>query len=191
MIFINLSFVHPTISKLFSKLSYKTLQLIENRQPFDGNPLYAILHEPLYCQGRAANWSATRILQKYEQFSWSQVRIQGDSAPLFFTGEMVFRSMFDDYANLRPWKGAAEILAKDDSWSTLYDLEQLWKNKLKVSAVTYFNDMYVDFDFAQETASKIKNTEQYITNQLVHDGLNEDSQDVINTLCKLSKREFN
>ena len=55
----------------------------------------------------------------------------------------------------------------------------------------YFNDMFVDFDFAQETASKIKNTEQYITNQLVHDGLHEDSQDVINTLCRLSKREFN
>ena len=51
--------------------------------------------------------------------------------------------------------------------------------------------MYVDFDFAQETASKIKITEQYITNQLVHDGIREDSQDVINTLCKLSKREFN
>lgn len=51
--------------------------------------------------------------------------------------------------------------------------------------------MYVDFDFAQETASKIKNTEQYITNQLMHDGLREDPQDVINTLCKLSKREFN
>ena len=123
--------------------------------------------------------------------------------------------MFDDYANLRAWKGAAEILAKDDSWGTLYDLEQLSKNEVKVSAVTYvarcerhqkktltqtflllfthryFNDMYVDFDFAQETASKIKNTEQYITNQLVHDGIVEDSKDVINTLCKLSKREFN
>ena len=37
--------------ELFSKLSYKTLQLIEGRQPFDGNPLYAILHEPIYCQG--------------------------------------------------------------------------------------------------------------------------------------------
>jgi len=154
--------------ELFSKLSYKTLQLIEQRQSFDGNPIYAILHEPIYCQGRAANWSASRILHKYEQFSWSKVRVQGDSAPLFFTGEMIFPSMFDDYANLRSWKGAAEILAKDDSWGTLYDLEQLSKNEVKVSAVTYFNDMYVDFDLAQETASKIKNTEQYITNQLVH-----------------------
>ena len=32
------------------KLSYKTLQTIESQQPFDGNPLYAILHEPIYCQ---------------------------------------------------------------------------------------------------------------------------------------------
>jgi hypothetical protein len=99
--------------------------------------------------------------------------------------------MFDDCTNLRPWKGAAEILAKDDSWGTLYDLEQLSKNEVKVSAVTYvaqrekhhhkkemltsffkhryFNDMYVDFDLAQETASKI--TEQYITNQLMHNGI--------------------
>jgi hypothetical protein len=30
-----------------------------------------------------------------------------------------------------------EILAKDDSWGTLYDLEQLSKNEMKVSAVTY------------------------------------------------------
>lgn len=51
--------------------------------------------------------------------------------------------------------------------------------------------MYVDFDLSQETASKIKNTEQYVTNQLVHDGICEDSKDVINTLNKLARREFN
>lgn len=45
--------------------------------------------------------------------------------------------MFDDYANLRPWKGAAEILARDTSWGPLYDLDQLSKNGVKVSAVTY------------------------------------------------------
>ena len=122
--------------------------------------------------------------------------------------------MFDDYSNLRPWKGAAEILAKDDSWGNLYDLEQLSKNEVKVSAVAYvaqcekhqyiknayksffyfkhryINDMYVDFDLAQKTASKIKNTEQFITNQLLHDALRLDV-DVINTLFKVSKREFN
>lgn len=48
----------------------------------------------------------------------------------------IFPDMFDDYANLRPWKGAAEVLAKDTSWAPLYDLDQLAKNEVKVSAVT-------------------------------------------------------
>ncbi|KAF8963568.1 alpha/beta-hydrolase [Flammula alnicola] len=176
--------------ELFQKLSYKTLQNVEQRQSFDGNPLYAILHEPLYCQGKASNWSAERTLQKYDQFSWTKMRTQAIDIPVYFTGEMIFPDMFDDYANLRPWKGAAEILAKDSSWPPLYDLEQLSKNEVPVSAATYFNDMYVDFSFAQDTAAKIKNTEQYITNQLVHDGIHADSSDVMKKLFKISKREF-
>jgi len=32
------------------KIGYKTLQLIQQAQGFDGNPLYAILHEAIYCQ---------------------------------------------------------------------------------------------------------------------------------------------
>jgi len=35
----------------FGKLSYKTLQMAGEQQSFDGNPLYAILHEQIYCQG--------------------------------------------------------------------------------------------------------------------------------------------
>lgn len=44
--------------------------------------------------------------------------------------------MFDDYSNLRPLKGAAMLLAEDDSWGPLYDLEQLAKNEVKVNAAT-------------------------------------------------------
>ena len=44
--------------------------------------------------------------------------------------------MFDDYANLRPLKGAAEILAQYDGWGRIWDLEQLAKNKVKVSSVS-------------------------------------------------------
>ena len=28
---------------------------------WDTNPLYALLHESIYCQGAASNWSAQRI----------------------------------------------------------------------------------------------------------------------------------
>lgn len=44
--------------------------------------------------------------------------------------------MFDDFANLRPLKGAAELLAQYNDWPKLYDLEQLAKNEVKVTAAT-------------------------------------------------------
>lgn len=48
----------------------------------------------------------------------------------------IFPDMFDDYSNLRPLKGAAMLLAEDDSWGPLYDLEQLARNEVKVNAAT-------------------------------------------------------
>lgn len=44
--------------------------------------------------------------------------------------------MFDDFANLRSLKGAADILAKYDGWGPLYDEEQLARNEVKVTAAT-------------------------------------------------------
>lgn len=29
--------------------------------PWDTNPLYALLHEAIYCQGAASNWAAHRM----------------------------------------------------------------------------------------------------------------------------------
>jgi len=49
---------------------------------------------------------------------------------------------------------------------------------------------YVEFGFAQATASKIKGTEQYITNQLYHDGIRDDAKDVMKRLFQISKREY-
>lgn len=49
---------------------------------------------------------------------------------------------------------------------------------------------YVEFGFAQVTASKIKGTEQYITNQLYHDGIRDDAKDVMKRLFQISKREY-
>ncbi|KAJ3829626.1 alpha/beta-hydrolase [Lentinula raphanica] len=188
--------VHQTVLRaandleLFGKFSYKTLQNIEHSQSFDGNPIYAILHEPIYCQGKAPRWSAQRVVDKNPQFSWAHVKKLSADEPIYFTGEMIFPTMFDDYANLRPLKGAAELLAQDSSWGPLYDLQQLAANKVKVSAATYFEDMYVPFELSQETAVKIQNTEQYITNQLFHSGIREDPKDVMKRLFQLSRREY-
>ncbi|KAJ7131697.1 alpha/beta-hydrolase [Mycena crocata] len=171
--------------ELFGKLTFKTLQTLESKYSFDGNPIYAILHEPCYCQGEAPKWSAARVVSNHPEFSWAHVKGLADTEPVYLYGEMVFPDAFDDYVNLRPLKGAAEILANDASWEPLYDLEQLRNNEVKVTAATY-----VEFGLAQETASIIKNSEQYITNQLNHDGVRMDAKGVMKHLFQISKREY-
>lgn len=54
--------------------------------------------------------------------------------------------------------------------------------------IRYIEDMYVDFGLAQETAAKIGNTEQFITNQMFHDAIRLDSKEVMKKLFELSKR---
>jgi hypothetical protein len=48
----------------------------------------------------------------------------------------------------------------------------------------------VDFNLAQDTASKIKGTEQYITNQLFHNAIHVEAKDVMKHLFQLSKRRY-
>ncbi|KAH8119584.1 alpha/beta-hydrolase [Phellopilus nigrolimitatus] len=176
--------------ELFGKLSYKLLQSVQNESACDGNPLYAVLHEAIYCQGRASNWSASRVLSRDHRFSWAHAKAQADTEPVYFSGEMIFPDMFDDFTALRPLKGVANLLAEYDGWGKLYDEEQLARNEVKVTAASYIDDMYVDFDLAQETAAKVKGTEQFITNQMFHDGLRRHSKEVIGRLFEISRREY-
>ena len=50
--------------------------------------------------------------------------------------------------------------------------------------------MYVDFDLAQETAGKVRGTEQFVTNAMFHDGLRKHTKEVVEKLFELSKREY-
>ncbi|KAJ7647772.1 hypothetical protein FB45DRAFT_1019984 [Roridomyces roridus] len=160
--------------------------------PFDGNPIYAILHESCYeSNGKPRMWSAARVLSRHLEFFWTHVKGLAETEPVYFYGEMVLPDAFDDYVNLRPLKGAAEILARDSSGDALYNVDQLRKNEVKVTAATSYEDMYVEFGLAQETVSMIPNTEQYITNQLNHDGIIKDPKDLFKHLFQISKREYN
>ena len=78
--------------------------------------------------------------------------------------------MFDDYVELQQLKETADILAKMDDWTDLYDEKQLTENEVPVYSITYVDDMYVNFDLARDTASKIKNCRHFVTNALYHNG---------------------
>lgn len=49
--FIELVFRASRELESIGKIGYKTLQSIQQAQGLDGNPLYAIIHEAIYCQG--------------------------------------------------------------------------------------------------------------------------------------------
>ena len=53
-------------------------------------------------------------------------------------------------------------------------LDRLADNEVPVSAVVYFDDMYVDAGLSLETASRVGNVRAWVTNEYEHDGLRAD-----------------
>ncbi|KAI9277403.1 Alpha/Beta hydrolase protein [Sporodiniella umbellata] len=152
------------------RISVKTLSSVQDMQGWDTNVIYAILHEAIYCQNTASRWSAERLISEPEiasEFEWRVNKLEKDK-PVYFTGETIYPFMFDDYSELRPLKGVANLLA-DKTWGKLYDQKTL--NGLKnveVAGVSYFDDMYVDRQLSEETAGEINGFQQWITNEYAH-----------------------
>lgn len=158
------------------QLSYGFLRAVENAQSFDTNPIYAILHEAIYCQQTASRWSAQRMRAERPEFEPSA------DAPVLFTGEMIYPWMFDDYRQLRPLKQAAEILAGYDGWPALYDPAALRANTVPCAAAVYYDDMYVERAFSEETAETIHGARIWVTNQYEHNALRADGEAVLGRL---------
>lgn len=165
------------------ELSYTFLREFEHAFSFETNPIYVLLHEAEYCQEQASNWSAQRILAEYPQFAWTPGK------PVTFTGEMVYPWMFDDYERLRPLKEAAEILAADDAWPRLYDIPTLQANTVPCAAVVYYDDMYVERPFSEETARTIRGMKVWVTNEYEHNGLRADGERLLDRLIAMVRGE--
>ena len=161
------------------ELSYGFLRAVEAAQNFETNPIYAVLHEACYTQAAASRWSAERVRAEYPEFDLSPER------PVFFTGEMIYPWMFDEYRYLRPLKAAAEILANDESWPRLYDPAVLRANTVPCAAAIYYDDMYVERAFSEQTAQTIRGLKPWVTNQYEHNALRADGERVLSRLLKM------
>jgi len=139
---------------------------------FSRNPMYATLHESSYADGVATRWSAERVLP-------DEVVAEG-----YFTGEHVFRWMWEDYAGLRPQRAAAELLA-EEPWPALYDADRLRRNEVPVAGTIYVHDLFVERDFAEETAATIRGLRTWQTDEFEHNGLRADGERVLGRLIDL------
>jgi pimeloyl-ACP methyl ester carboxylesterase len=166
----------------FGHLTRPTVLALEAAQSWDTNIIYALLHEPIYCQGEAANWSAERVMSKFPEFALEKV----DSAdPVYFTGEMIYPFMFDCYPELMKLKTVGQMLAEDKDWPKLYDEDQLRKNEVPTYAAVYVDDMYVDFNLSMETANTIKGCKPFITNTMYHNAIGAKTDDVLKEIFKM------
>ncbi len=130
-----------------------------------GGPLFALLHEPCYCQGAAASWSAERLYAERPEFA-----LDADT-PFLFTGEMIYPFVFDEDPALVPVRDAAQLLAEKDDWPALYDPARLARNDVPVYAAIYYDDMYVAREHSLATAAAVRRLTPWITNEHQHDGL--------------------
>jgi pimeloyl-ACP methyl ester carboxylesterase len=144
----------------------------ENGVRFDRNPIYATLHESSYADGVATRWSAHRLLP-------DDVEAEG-----LLTAEHVFPWMWQDYGGLRGHGAAAELLAQHP-WPRLYDADQLRQNDVPVAATIYVNDLFVERDFAEETADSIRGIRVWETDEFEHNGLRADGERVLGRLIDL------
>ena len=146
----------------------------ESGTRFARNPIYATLHESSYADGYPTRWSAARLLP-------AEVEEQR-----YFTAEQVFPWMWEDYAGLQPHRTAADLLA-EHQWPKLYDAERLRHNEVPIAATIYVNDLYVDREFAMETAALVKGLRSWVTNEFEHNGLRADGERVLGRLIDLAR----
>jgi pimeloyl-ACP methyl ester carboxylesterase len=143
-------------------------------------PIFSLLQEACYAEGPATAWAAERIRAEFPQF-------ERDEPEVLFTGEMMFRWMFEDYAHLRQLREEAEFLAAYDRWPNMHDVARLGRNTVPAAAVIYADDMYVDRTYSEETAAKIRGLKVWLTNEYEHNGIRSHGEEVLGKLLTLVK----
>jgi pimeloyl-ACP methyl ester carboxylesterase len=162
----------PTLSDVF-------LNGVQAATGFVEGPLFALQE---YCYGQpgsgASAWAAERAMSQLPEFA-------EDHDPLLFTGEMFYSWMFEEIRALKPFRGAADLLAAYDDWGPLYDLDRLAANEVPVLAAVYYDDMYVDAELQLDTARRVGNVRAWVTNEFEHDGLRADAERVLGRLLDM------
>jgi proline iminopeptidase len=147
---------------------------------FADNPLWAALQETLYGdpESGATAWAADAVRAQHPEFA-------PDARPLRFTGEAMFRWMFDEIRLLKPFAPAVDVLAARTDWSPIFDRARLAANEVPIAAAVYFDDLYVDAGLQLETAAAVGNLQAWVTNEWEHDGVRASGDGVVRHLLRL------
>lgn len=158
-------------------------------------PLYAAVHELIYCTGPgvASEWAAQRLGRQRKNFRWLEdgFEFAKSEDTLYFSGEMIYQFMLKDAGEeLEPFIKPADVLARSTQWSELYDEEQLRQTTVPVKALIYPNDMFLDFGFSTEAAKRIRSCEQLpVANHWIHASIKTNTAEVCDVLFDLKTKK--
>lgn len=176
--------VHYLVEGAFVKgrrgpeIGYPFLCDFEGLLTYRQAPIFSMLQEACYCEGTASRWAAERVRPEFPEF-------ERDDPHVVFTGELMYRWMFDEIAHLRELKEEAELLAAWDRWPRLYDPARLAANAVPAAAVIYADDMYVDRGFSEEAAANIRGLKVWLTAEYEHNGIRSHGDVVLDRLLAL------
>jgi len=163
-------------------LTQRFLAAVERSQSYATNPLYAVLHESIYAEGRATRWAADRVRAADGGHAWRA------GEPLTLTGESIHPWMFDEYGALAPYARVASELAEKDDWPALYDRDALARNAVPVAAAVYTHDLFVDRELSLATAKAIGGADVFESAKHEHDGLRDDGAAIVGELLSRTDR---
>jgi pimeloyl-ACP methyl ester carboxylesterase len=143
---------------------------------FRVSPLYALLHEPCYCDaGQSARWSAERVRP---EFDW----VDQADGPLGLTGEAIYHSTVERCAGLEGLTETADRLMAREWERPLYDLDALRRNDVPVAACVYAQDMFVTEELSRATAEVVPQVRLVVDAEHHHDGLRKHGRSVLDGL---------
>ena len=149
---------------------------------FEGNPLYAAIHESIYggVGGQAAtNWSAHRIREEVAGF---EEDLDPRTAEKFYlTGEHIFPWQFDEDPALIPVKDAAMAQASHEWQDSPYNAAILADAPISAAEI-YLDDIYVPFEASLATADAYGDLRKEVTNMFQHDGIGHDGAGIFQRL---------
>ncbi|WP_228979293.1 alpha/beta fold hydrolase [Streptomyces sp. DH12] len=170
------------------ELSDPFLEAVRGHLSFASRPLYAVLHESIYADGRApTDWAAERVRGEFPDFD-AAAALAGD-APLLLTGETIHPWHFTTDPALVPLRETAELLAARTDWAPLYDAGRLAANTVPTAAAVYHDDLYVDTAHSLETARAVRGLRTWVTDEYEHDGVRAGGARVLDRLLALVRGE--
>lgn len=181
------------------------LKEMDNTQPFDDHPIYFLLHESIYADiisgCKQTSWSAHRVYNQDKDFEFSS-KLDKDE-PVLLTGEVIFPWMSDgDYAELSGFgmRALSHSIANKNDWGSIYNAENMRKalavdgtGTSKAAAALYYDDMYVDFNYAMKLTKRgepLENCKVWVSNEYQHSGLRDDGSSIFNKLLGMAKGEI-